>query len=214
MGMRYKQDSNDEFQSWLTETILDTETAFIPLKGMKPLRNYSDFDEIGEYAAFILVSDKRDTVYPDEIDLAKGEVRYWGDAKRQEPNQDIDIDNFYGNKRLLPENDKIAIGDTERVAPILLFEKERAGFVRFQGLCVLEDVMVETYPQEFNDRCVWTPNYLFHLGILDVEEVLLTWIQNRVDGNDDGAPALWDRWKQSGKVPEGGRFHATISNDT
>lgn len=200
-GVGYKTDPEDEFQSWLTEPVPEGEPAFIPMKAMKPLRTYSDSSEIGDLAAFILVSDDRDTVYLDQLVLEEGKIKYWGDAKRQDSDEEIQISEFYGNKHLLSEAKKVERGRFERTSPILFFEKDRSGYVQFQGLCILEEVTRDKYKQSFDGTRVWTPNYLFHLAVLDADSVSLQWIHSRVKkGTDSHQPDVWERWKTTGEI--------------
>ena len=199
-GMNYKTEPEDQFQSWLTEPVPEGQPAFIPMKAMKPLRTNSSSSKVGDLATFILVSDNRDKVYPDQLDLDEGKIKYWGDAKRQEPDEEIVIDDFYGNKNLLPEAEKIEKGRFKQTAPILFFQKERSGYVRFRGLCVLEGVSRDKYKQSFENTQVWTPNYLFQLAVLDTDSVPLQWIHNRVtEGVDTHHPDVWEKWKSTGQ---------------
>lgn len=57
----------------------------------------------------------------------------------------------------------------------------------------------DRYLQQFDSETVWTPNYLYHLAILDEEEVPVTWIHNRaLEGTDASAPESWQEWKETG----------------
>lgn len=153
-------------------------------------------------------------MYPDEIDLGSGKIKYWGDAKRKSPKHEISVDDFTGNGGLKPQYDQIRQGKRETVAPILVFEKEQTGSVRFCGLCVLDAVTEDKYPQEFESKTVWTPNYLYRLVVLDVEEVPIEWIHDRaLRGSDSRAPAEWLRWKATGEVPGDQRYQATEVDD-
>lgn len=205
-GSGYREAEDDEFRVWLTEPIPDDRSTFPMTTGMKALSSYAD-NGIGEYAVFILISKEDDKSYPDEIDIESGEIRYWGDAKRDTPSEDIDIDSFYGNKRLAPEYEKIKNGQHQLVAPILFFNRERTGFLRFVGLCVLETVTYDKYPQQFDGREVWTSNYLYHLSILDEPEVPVSWIHERtLKGTDSQAPDSWKQWKETGEVSDEIRY--------
>lgn len=153
------------------------------------------------------MSKEEDETYPDEINRVEGEIRYWGDAKRDQPGEEIDVDSFYGNKRLAPEYDKVKTGDFHSVAPILFFKRDRSGYVRFLGLCALEAVTPDRYLQQFDSGTVWTPNYLYHLAILDTEEIPVTWIHDRaLEGSDASAPESWQQWKETGTVSADIRF--------
>jgi|GEM_PF-1585661 len=213
-GIHYKHtaddpDDPDEFLSTIAQPVLHKDDLLSPLAGMKFLDTYANNPEIGPHSVVVLVTDTNDDLYPDEIDTNTGEVHYWGDAKRQTPTDDIDIDSFPGNNNLAPYIEDIRNGRYDRVPPILLFEKRQSGSVTFLGLCTLNAVTRDTYRQEYENynTSTWTPNYRFHLTILDVPSVNLNWIYNRItDGTDEGAPAVWQSWKESGSIDQRDRY--------
>jgi hypothetical protein len=91
-------------------------------------------------------------------------------------------------------------GVRAQLPPILVVRRERGGYVRFIGLCGLDRIALDRYQQQFGDgESVWTPNYLYHLTILDVVEVPVSWIRTRtIEGSDEEAPTVWEQWKKSG----------------
>ncbi|KTG11412.1 hypothetical protein AUR64_03925 [Haloprofundus marisrubri] len=197
-GRNYNTSDEDEFNSWLSHPIPEDESDLPYLKGMRALRNFSETQKTGEYATFILVSSDQDETYPDEIDLENGEIRYWGDAKYSVKRGTRSKDRFYGNRRLKPHFDTVKESGRDVAAPILFFERKESGYVTFDGVCVLKAVTPDRNRESTDDGVVWTPNYRYHLSVLDIPEISLEWIYNRATADSDaGAPDAWTEWKQS-----------------
>jgi len=131
--------------------------------------------------------------WEDSLDLNAGRIIYWGDAKWHES---LALDEFVGNKALRAGFDAALVGERRLIPPILHFSKERTGYVRFNGLCVIERLELSWF--EDNGRPV--RNYRVHLGILDEEYVDVEWLHRRAQAVDVGqlehdGPQAWQHYQ-------------------
>lgn len=150
-------------------------------------------------ATIILVSNiKRkpsglDNPWQDMVDLVNGRIQYWGDAKAHPTRR---LNDFRGNNLLISMFQAQQI-NREGSAPILFFQKPAKGWVRFCGLCVLDEVKIE----KFLHDDVPIPNYRFQLRILDLDKLNLNWIQERARfATNKEAPDVWLQWIKTGKI--------------
>lgn len=217
VGNRYRDSrdpSEDEFLAWIRGPL---EKGISALGGVRPLygRNEGIEDEL---AAIILVSSDLDrsdaeNAWEDVFNLTEGWIHYWGDAKQTDQHAStVDPDSFPGNQAMRRAHQLDLEGSRHRYPPIMVFRKEEPGYVRFQGLTVIEHVEIE----EFDSRGILTPNYLFHLGILDVDEVPLEWIHDRArDLSNSKAPSEWLDWIEKGSLSGNHRYsHREVADAT
>ncbi|MFC7096063.1 HNH endonuclease [Halobaculum marinum] len=209
VGARYYDSTDperDEFQSWIKGPL---ESGIGNSAGIRVVEAKTG-PQKGEVTAVVIVSSELDDPdgfnrWDDEFDLNNGLIHYWGDAKRSgsESDEPIDEDEFPGNQQLRAVHRLNTTDQRTRYPPILVFRRPESGVVEFNGLCVIEQVELD----EFEDNGVPTPNYLYHLGVLDVEEVPLSWIHQRTEtGSDALAPDVWHQWVESGEVTPGMRY--------
>lgn len=137
--------------------------------------------------------------WDDIVDHHTGTIRYWGDAKKHQSKL---IDDWQGNKYLRTAID--IPDDKLMLRPFILhFSRVRPGYVRFNGLCVLESLDLAW----FQDGEVPVQNYRATLRILDCSRVSVDWLINwRVHSEAnkrlEGAPREWTRYisGKSGKT--------------
>jgi hypothetical protein len=134
--------------------------------------------------------------WEDEVDLLTGEITYWGDAKWDARRKDIDA--FVGNRSLRAAFDALLLGHREIVPPILHFSKSRSGWVRFNGLCTIEELELAW----FEDRGHPVQNYRARLAVLDEKSIPVDWLHRRMNATSTDAltkdgPQTW-RDYQSG----------------
>jgi hypothetical protein len=212
VGERYydsKDPDRDQFQSWIKGPL---ESGIGNSSGIRVVKSKTGPRE-GEVTAVVIVSSDLDdndefNRWNDEFDLAAGRIRYWGDAKRDGSGagEPIDEDSFPGNAQLRSVHRSNTDGQRSHYPPLLVFRRPESGVVEFNGLCVIERVELD----EFDDKGVPTPNYLYHLGVLDVEEVPLAWIHQRTEtGSNELAPDVWHRWVETGEVTPEIRYGET-----
>ena len=133
--------------------------------------------------------------WDDIVDFHLGSVRYWGDAKFH---QKKGIDDFEGNKNLRRAIDE---SDRSRHPFILHFSKTRSGWMRFNGLCVLNSLDLAW----FQDLGRPVQNYRATLSILDCKRVSVDWItrwrtEDKLSVRLEGAPEAWDNYIRGKKV--------------
>jgi hypothetical protein len=147
------------------------------------------------HAYIVLVTDELSghsirNPWEDSIELNAGRITYWGDAKWDSKRT---LDEFIGNRALRAAAD---IQDRRMTPPILHFSKDKTGYVRFNGLCVIERLDLAW----FEDHGRPVRNYQLHLGILNEEFVDVEWLHRRALATDvsqlekDG-PGAWRRYQ-------------------
>lgn len=147
-------------------------------------------------AALVLVSNaagvsQHEDPWEDTIAVQSGYVEYWGDGTASNP-----YDESAQNERIVAAFERASAGRREEVPPILVFQKPESGVVEFCGLCVPDGFEVDSYVDGAGNR---VPNYLFHLSILDVPEVPVSWLHHRARPSADGdAPDVWRAWVETG----------------
>ena len=160
------------------------------------------------------------TPWMDSFDVDHGHVRYFGDNKLGSSRPAALVQ---GNAALLAEWELHNSGnpaERARACPILLFrrlavEHREKGYVRFEGVALVEDARLVTQVDAAARRRVEIdglqgpttfPNYRFDFLVLDLaaeaETVDWAWIdaRRRPGGEDDLslAPSSWRRWLQDG----------------
>ena len=187
-------DPKDEFLRWIN----------MPGSGMRNSPGIRPFKYTGAswtndpstHAFIILITShgghSSHNPWEDQIDLRRGIVKYWGDAKFH---QRKGIDDFVGNRALRQAFDLVQNQNFKQVPPILHFQKERTGFVRFTGICTLQDLSISW----FEDQGVPVQNYHATLRIIDEPEISTSWlIDRRYAGSKEealeNAPSQWRRY--------------------
>lgn len=127
--------------------------------------------------------------WEDIIDYSTSSIFYWGDAKLSKNKH---YSEFKGNKNLLKVFEHVLENNLTIVPPILHFSKTVSGIVKFNGLCVIASIE-HTW---FEDKGNPVKNYRYKLSILDVDEVKVEWLHNRVQCTDfeklnKVAPKVW-----------------------
>jgi hypothetical protein len=130
--------------------------------------------------------------WQDVLARRQGRIFYWGDAKHHPTRE---RDDFDGNRFL----GAIWLAVKEQrwpdVPPILHFSKETKGTVRFNGLCVLQDLQ----DAWFEDHGRRVRNYYAVLDILPVEFVAVDWIHSRRQGIEVATPKPWQIYARAGE---------------
>lgn len=163
--------------------------------GIRPLK----FISLGESApaAIVLVTDERSAgstsnPWDDLVDLPRGRIVYWGDAKFDNRT----VDQFVGNRALRDAFNQVLDSRLDLVPPVLHFSKRSTGVVRFNGLCVIDRLELTWF--EHHGRPV--RNYRAHLTILDEEFVDVDWIHWRMQATSraelaGNGPHSWQRFQ-------------------
>src|SRR5690606_5637447 len=86
------------------------------------------------------------------------------------------LTDYRGNKNLQRVFDHILENRLTEVPPILHFSKIASGLVKFNGLCVLKNLELTWFQDKGNP----VKNYRAELTILDIEEVDVEWLHDRV----------------------------------
>lgn len=183
----------DQFLRWIN----------IPGSGMKNsggirwLRTKSSKRKNSDGIVLVSSHLKTDTHNPwdDIVDFHLGTIRYWGDAKFHEKKR---IDDFQGNKNL-----RRAIDESSRTRRpfILHFSKVRSGWMRFNGLCILNSLDLGWFQDEGRP----VQNYRATLSILDCERISVDWLtkwrtEEKLDTRLEGAPKAWCDYIRGKKI--------------
>jgi hypothetical protein len=184
-------DPEDQFLAWINIP----GSGIRNRGGVRPLKFANT--SLPVHAYIILVTDERSALsasnpWEDLVDVRGGRIMYWGDAKFGEKR----VDEFVGNRSLRAAWEQVLENNRELVPPILHFSKIRTGWLKFNGLCVI-DALELTWFEDEEGRPV--KNYRAHLTILDQEEVSLNWLHRRAtlsstDGLSTGSPNVWRRY--------------------
>ena len=129
---------DDEFLRWIN---ID-KSGMRNSPGIRPLKYVHRISKDGLPAYLILVThDKSSSAalnpWEDIVDLLNAQILYWGDSKVHEHKR---LDDFQGNAVLRRIYDCMLEGGREAIPPILHFSKPKVGIVRFNGLCVLDQL--------------------------------------------------------------------------
>ena len=117
---------------------------------------------------------------------------YWAAAKFDTKRT---VDDFPGNRALRDAFNQVLDSHMALVQPILHFSKRETGVLRFNGLCVLDQLKLTWF--EDHDRPV--RNYRAHLTILDEEFVEVDGLHSRMSATLRaelvGGPHAWRRYQ-------------------
>ena len=189
------KDPGDQFMRWINIP----GSGIRNMGGIRPLK----FTRLGErqpaYIVLVSVEHSRGSAsnpWEDLVDLRHGRIVYWGDAKYHP--QKV-VDDFVGNRALKAAFDAVLDNLRPLIPPIFHFSKARSGFMRFNGLCALEELELSW----FEDQGRPVRNYRAHLTVLDEEFVEVDWLHSR-DSAEQRAqlysgPEAWRRY-QSGVI--------------
>ena len=193
---RYHED--DQFLGWIN---LDG-SGMGNSEGIRSLQFLSNLKSMIP-AYLILVTHEKTAgklnPWDDYVDMSNAQIMYWGDAKASKNKR---VDDFKGNKTLRAIFDYILTGSKDLVPPILHFSKPKAGIVKFNGLCVLDQLDISW----FDDHGTPVQNYHAKLTILDCAEVSVDWLHNRVQSESlelidkhKDVPDSWLQYKKGKK---------------
>lgn len=177
----------DEFVSWFS---FDS-SGIGNSGGIRPAKYLNIDSELPCYIVLITrnTSHRWHNPWEDIIDYSTGSIFYWGDAKF---NSDKNYSEFRGNKHLKKVFEHVLENDLSGVPPILHFSKVERGIVKFNGLCVFSNLELTWYEDKGNP----VKNYRCELTILDIDEVEVKWLHDRVQCKakkdlNDLAPKVW-----------------------
>lgn len=182
---------DDQYSSWLAEPL---DGGIQPPAGINSLDNPATGTP--EFFVFWSGEGSRNNQNPwnDIINLDDGYARYWGDAK---PKHDHPEDAKGNEKVKRVYNQTYGRGERAAAPPVLLFHRERSGYVTFKGLCLITGLQISRYRSEGHI----VPNYLFDLAILDTDDVPLDWIHTKtLHGAKNRGPEAWRNWVENGTV--------------
>jgi Restriction endonuclease AspBHI N-terminal/Restriction endonuclease len=199
LGQEYRDtgsvaNSADQFLRWLNLAGKGMRNS----GGIRPFR-LVNLKHLPVHAFIVLVTaggsvNSAANPWEDEVDLLAGEISYWGDAKWDTKRPDID--DFVGNRSLRAAFDASLQGRKDLVPPILHFSKSQSGWVRFNGLCALEQLEFSW----FEDHGHPVQNYRARLAILDEALVPVDWLHRRMNAatpqhlTKDG-PTAWQDYQ-------------------
>jgi len=173
-----KDDPEDQFMNWINLK----NSGMLNSPGIRPLNYSSNLKQKGLPAYLILVTNEK-TVgtknpWDDFIDLNSSKIDYWGDAKIRGEDE---IDDFKGNQTLRKIYNHVLTQNKTLLPPILHFSKPQKGYIKFNGLCVLEDLKISRFEQEYQ----FIKNYKAVLTIIDCDDVYVDWLHYRVKCEDE-----------------------------
>jgi|tagenome__1003787_1003787.scaffolds.fasta_scaffold20903701_2 hypothetical protein len=180
----------DQFLRWLNLP----KSGMRNMGGIRPFK-FVNLKHLPMHAYIVLVTDELSghsirNPWEDSVELNAGRITYWGDAKWDEKRT---IDDFVGNRAVRTAADTT---DLRLRPPILHFSKDKTGFVRFNGLCVIERIDMAW----FEDHGRPVRNYRLQLAILSEEFVDVDWLHRRALAEDvgelsEGEPAAWKHYR-------------------
>ena len=184
--------ADDEFLRWF-----DASGHSIPNSGGVRWRDFVNVDVVDSrtrravpaYFVLVTVNTRSQFQKPWHDEVGVSEIVYHGDAKYHRRKEKYD--DFYGNQRLEAAENARSHG-TAPLPPVLHFTKFRAGWVQFNGLCLLRRIERDT----FNDSGHKVENLIAHLTILDAPVVPVRWLRARalspsLENVDRIAPIAW-----------------------
>lgn len=204
LGRSYRNPpiNSDEEGEFINRFERYLDTGLSPFNGIKCVRRQKGDLKDDKIDFLVLYSNPRTSSknpWHDEIDLEKGRIRYWGDAK---PDEEKEYDEYTGNQWLeeIYENYYLEARQKdlrEKAPPILVFESPEKGQVKFCGICVLDKLRTEYF--KYDGRI--SANYLAELSILNSREVSMEWIKERAyEGTNYKAPEAWKEWVKTGNI--------------
>jgi hypothetical protein len=171
----------DQFLRWLSvnnKTIKNT-------GGIRP-RYFDYLENYKNYPAFIvLATDDRPgevnlSEWEDIIDIDKGKILYWGDAKYNAIYEKHGYLAFFGNKNIQKINKIMQKNLRNLIPPIFHFMKKKKGFMFFTGVYLIEEINVK----EFFSKNKKIQNYQISLDRIDIPELNLNWVYARTNAKD------------------------------
>lgn len=195
VGEEYRNAINtaeNEYWKWLNAA---TEGGITPQRGISALENSGS--EIPEFLVLYSTgaASRSGNPWEDLINMEDGVARYWGDSKAGDGPDPLGRD---GNKLVKEIYCKTyARNDRSSAPPVLLFERERPGWVTFRGVCIISGLEIARH----RDEGEVVVNYRIDLDILDADVVELEWIHRKTrTGIDTGGPDAWHHWVETGTV--------------
>ena len=196
-----KRHPDDQFLRWFNIR----GSGMLNSPGIRPMKNVHRVIPNGLPAYLILVTHEKSAVsglnpWQDIVDLSNAEILYWGDSKAHPTKR---LDDFAGNAVLRGMFDYLLEGKREAAPPVLHFSKPAAGVVKFNGLCVLDNLDLAWFYNAGRP----VRNYHARLKILDCDKVGLAWLHHRaqsetialIDEHPD-CPNTWRRYKKGETV--------------
>lgn len=196
LGTEYRDNrgiklSGDQFLRWI-----NIEGSGMGNSGGIRALNYLDRSAFEDLPAFVVLVTAGTATVPknpwsDFVDFSSAEISYWGDAKLHASKR---LDDFKGNSTLRKIYDASLEGTRDALPPFLHFSREKSGWVKFNGLCVLRNLELSW----FDDEGTPIRNYHARFTILDCDEVSVEWLHHRVCSPDrvalndhHGCPQVW-----------------------
>lgn len=184
--------ADDEFLRWF-----DASGHSIPNSGGVRWRDFVNVDVVDPgtrravpaYFVLVTVNTRSQFQKPWRDEVGVSEIVYHGDAKYHRRKDKYN--DFYGNQRL-EAAENVRNHGAAPLPPVLHFTKFRAGWVQFNGLCLLRRIEHDT----FNDSGHKVENLIAHLTILDAPVVPVRWLRARtlsptLENVDRIAPRAW-----------------------
>lgn len=171
----------DQFLRWLSvnnKTIKNT-------GGIRP-RYFDYLENYKNYPAFVvLATDDRPgevnlSEWEDIIDIDKGKILYWGDAKYNDIYEKHGYLAFFGNKNIQKINKIMQKNLRNLIPPIFHFMKKKKGFMFFTGVYLIEEINVK----EFYSKNKKIQNFQISLDRIDIPELNLNWVHDRTNAKD------------------------------
>lgn len=195
VGREYRNSRSmetNQYHKWLNAAL---DGGINPQMGIGKLENPST--EECEFLVFYSSTgqSQRQDPWDDIINMEDGIAYFWGDSKSGDGPDPLSRP---GNKWVKNEYCRnYARNRRSEAAPVLLFEKERSGYVTFRGVCIISGLEIERH-KDGGDTVV---NYRIELDILDADTVDLEWIHRKSrTGTDSGGPESWNHWVETGTV--------------
>jgi hypothetical protein len=200
----YKDSANpkiegDQFLRWFrinNKTIKNT-------GGIRP-RYFDNLKNYLSYPAFIvLATDDRPTSqnlseWDDIIDIEKGKISYWGDAKYCDLYNEKGFLAFFGNKNINKVAKVMQKNIKYLIPPVFHFMKKKKGYMFFTGLYVIENIQTK----DFYSQNYKIENYQISLERIDIHEIDLNWLHARTLAKDESElmqnnPSQWTGFIQN-----------------
>lgn len=195
VGEEYRNSTaleTNQYHKWLNAPL---DGGINPQMGIGKLENPDTSEcEFLVFYSSTSQSQRRDP-WDDIINMEDGIAYFWGDSKSGDGPDPLSRS---GNRWVKKEYcHNYAQNRRSNAAPVLLFEKERSGYVTFKGVCIISGLNIERH-KDGDDTVV---NYRIKLDILDADTVDLEWIHRKSrTGVDAGGPEAWNHWVDTGTV--------------
>ena len=202
-GTNYRRFDDDGFTSYL----VDSSNKTIPHMGGMRFKEFNNISiQIPEtknsfarpyiFLVSASIETLNDNPWSDVIIPGKSIIKYWGDAKGSR--------NFalYPGNKAMEDAFILSKSIRELTPPILHFSKDKIGYVKFNGLCIIDKMEESSY--EFD--LIPIKNYLFKLKILNEPKISSNWLVERADSFNPSetdhrlAPMAWKKYTQKNEV--------------